>query len=55
MALKFESTETVTGELTAEHETVPTHVSSCPECESTVVNGQGVLGCVDCDWYGSVA
>lgn len=55
MALKFKSTETVTGGLSLDYETVPTHVSTCPECASSVLDGQGVLGCVDCGWNGFVA
>jgi hypothetical protein len=37
-----------------DHDTVPTHVTDCPTCESTVVDGQGVLSCPDCDWAGIV-
>ena len=55
MALKLKSTTTVTGGLTADYDAVPSHVSSCPECESSVLDGQGVLGSVDCDWNGFVA
>jgi len=55
MALKLKSTTTVTGGLTADCDAVPSHVSNCPDCESDVLDGQGVLGCVDCGWNGFVA
>lgn len=54
MVLKYKSDSTVTERLPND-ETVPVHVSTCPECESAVVDGQGLLGCVDCDWHGFVA
>lgn len=38
-----------------DHETVSTHVSACPDCDAAVVDGQGLLSCVDCDWRGLVA
>ncbi|WP_157525967.1 hypothetical protein [Halorientalis sp. IM1011] len=43
-----------TERLGSDHDRVATHVSSCPTCESTVVDGQGVLACTDCDWAGIV-
>lgn len=49
--------EAGTGYSTTTFDTVPTHVSTCPDCDSDVVDGQGVLGCVgsDCEWAGFVA
>jgi hypothetical protein len=43
-----------TGELGSDHETVPTHVATCPTCGASVVDGQGLLACTDCDWAGYV-
>lgn len=40
---------------TTTFETVATHVSTCPDCDSEVIDGQGVLGCADCGWAGFVA
>ncbi|MFB6164180.1 MAG: hypothetical protein ABEJ31_03385 [Haloarculaceae archaeon] len=37
------------------YDEVPTHVDACPNCDSLVVDGQGLLGCVDCSWHGIVA
>ena len=36
-------------------ETVTTQVATCPDCDGDVVDGQGLLGCVDCEWAGIVA
>jgi predicted Zn-ribbon and HTH transcriptional regulator len=44
-----------TGYPTTTFDTVPTHVSTCPDCDSEVIDGQGVLGCADCSWAGFVA
>ncbi len=56
MVLQHEPTDvTVVDRLTVDYETVSIDVSTCPECESSVVDGQGLLGCVDCDWHGLVA
>ncbi|WP_170845410.1 hypothetical protein [Halorientalis persicus] len=38
----------------SDHETVSTHVTTCPTCDATVVDGQGLLACTDCDWAGYV-
>jgi len=37
------------------HETVARHVETCPDCAETVVDGQGLLACTDCDWTATVA
>jgi hypothetical protein len=40
--------------LASDCETVSTHVTSCPNCDASVVDGQGLLVCTDCDWAGLV-
>jgi hypothetical protein len=56
MVLQYKpETDAGTGNPTVTFDTVPTHVSTCPDCDSAVVDGQGVLGCADCGWAGLVA
>ncbi|WP_299268572.1 hypothetical protein [Halorientalis sp.] len=43
-----------TERLGSDRETVSTHVTSCPTCDASVVDGQGLLACTDCDWAGLV-
>jgi hypothetical protein len=38
-----------------EYATVANHVETCPDCAETVVDGQGLLACTDCDWTALVA
>lgn len=33
-----------------EYQTIDRHVNTCPDCAETVVDGQGLLACTDCDW-----
>ncbi|WP_193767728.1 hypothetical protein [Halorientalis pallida] len=43
-----------TERLESDRDTVSTHVTTCPTCDASVVDGQGLLTCTDCDWAGLV-
>lgn len=52
--LEHKPTETGSNRLPTTFETVPRHVTTCPDCEGNLADGQGLVGCVDCDWYRTV-
>lgn len=54
MQLQQPATATPAREQTFEFQTVLAHVETCPQCESSVVDGQGLLWCHDCEWTGIV-
>ncbi|AGB37526.1 HTH domain-containing protein [Natronococcus occultus] len=33
----------------------PTRSGTCPDCEGDVVDGQGLVACMDCGWIGTLA
>lgn len=36
----------------ADHDSVPTATTDCPDCDESLVDGQGLLFCPDCEWTG---
>jgi hypothetical protein len=37
---------------TTDSEPLTRHTTDCPECEASLVEGQGVATCLDCAWTG---